>query len=143
MTNLDSLKIEIKDFIQNSIDRFIKENGKPNSIGIYCNPSSGWLTTNFNNEKSLKDAGNNCPDFDYVEFDLHEIPQLEEEYENESPNFEIEEKKIIHEHDLGDEHLNTIFFNYLKPILKDIKIKNSFEFLLQMLDSKNVEIIED
>jgi hypothetical protein len=61
--NLDNdIKI-IEDFIQNSIEKFKIENGNPNSIGIYCCPWAGWLTTNFNLDKTLKETENNCPDF--------------------------------------------------------------------------------
>lgn len=132
---------QIEKFIQNSIEKFKMENGNPNSIGIYCCPWAGWLTTNFNLEKTLDETQNNCPDFQFVEFDFLELPEWQEEYENTNPQFEINGQKIEHDHDFGDEKLNEIIFSYLKPIVRDLKNQNNSIFLLQMLDSSFVQVV--
>lgn len=141
MINIDKNIKQIEEFIQNSIEKFKMENGNPNSIGIYCCPWAGWLTTNFNLEKTLDETQNNCPDFQFVEFDFLELPEWQEEYENTNPQFEINGQKIEHDHDFGDEKLNDIIFNYLKPIVRDLKNQNDSIFLLQMLDSSFVQVV--
>ena len=141
MINIDKNIKQIEEFIQNSIEKFKMENGNPNSIGIYCCPWAGWITTNFNLEKTLDETQNNCPDFQFVEFDFLELPEWQEEYENTNPQFEINGQKIEHDHDLGDEQLNDIIFNYLKPIVRDLKNQNDSIFLLQMLDSSFDQVV--
>ncbi|KAF2509152.1 hypothetical protein E0W73_19085 [Flavobacterium foetidum] len=141
MINIDKNTKQIEEFIQNSIERFKIENGNPNSIGIYCCPWAGWLTTNFNLDKTLNEAENNCPDFQFVEFDFLEFPEWQEEYESDHPKFEINGDIIEHNHDFGDEKLNELIFNYLKPIALKIKDKNNSNVLLQMLDSNFIELI--
>ena len=129
----------IENFLDSSIKRFQKENKRPNSIGIYCSPWSGWLTTNFNISKYIAETENNCPDFEYVEFDFLELSKWDDEYETDNPEYKLN-GSIIH-HDSGDESLNHLIFEYLKPIVLGIKKKHDFDFLLQMLDSNEAEVI--
>jgi hypothetical protein len=142
MINLAKNVKQIEEFIQNSIETFKIENGNPTSIGIYCCPWAGWLTTNFNLEKQLKETENNCPNFEFVEFDFLELTEWKEEYENDKPVFEINSVLIKHNHNIGDEKLNELIFSYLEPIIKRLKEKNNSIFLLQMLDSSFVEVYE-
>jgi hypothetical protein len=139
MINLNRNTKQIEEFIQNSIEKFQSENGIPTSIGIYCCPWAGWLTTNFNLDKKLNETEYNCPDFQFVEFDLLELSEWQEEYENEMPKFEIGGQTIEHNHDFSDEKLNELIFNYLKPIIKRLKEKENSVFLFQMLDSSFAE----
>lgn len=132
---------QIENFIQNSIQKFQLENGKPSSIGIYCCPWAGWLTINYNISKSIDETYMNCPDFEVVEFSYVEFPEWQEEYENDLPKFELGEKIFECNQDFGDEELNQLFFNYLKPIVSKIKENINSEFLLQMLDSSFSEKI--
>jgi len=141
MINIDKDIKLIEEFIQSSIEKFKMENGNPNSIGIYCCPWAGWLTTNFNLDRTLQETQNNCPDFQFVEFDYLELPEWQEEYESQNPEFEINGRKIKYSHDFGDEKLNEIIFNYLNPIIKGLKDKNNSIFLLQMLDSSFVQVL--
>jgi hypothetical protein len=141
MINLNKNIKQIEEFIQNSIEGFQMENGNPNSIGIYCCPWAGWLTTNFNLDKTLKETENNCPDFQFVEFDFLELPEWQEEYENDNPEFEINSQKVEHNHDFGDEKLNELIFSYLKPIISRLKDNNNSDFLIQMLDSNFTELV--
>ena len=139
MINLDTNIRQIEEFIQNSIEKFQSENGNPTSIGIYCCPWAGWLTTNFNLDKKLNETEDNCPDFQFVEFDFLELSEWQEEYEHEMPKFEIGGQTIEHNHDFGDEKLNELIFNYLKPIIRRLKEKENSVFLIQMLDSSFAE----
>ncbi|AEA45737.1 hypothetical protein [Fluviicola taffensis] len=139
MINIDQNTKKIEEFIQNSIDKFRMDNSDPNSIGIYCCPWAGWLTTNFNIDKTLEETQNNCPDFQFVEFDFLELHEWQEEYEKDDPEFEINGQKIQHNHDFGDEKFNELIFNYLIPIVKELKNKNNSTFLLQMLDSNFIQ----
>ena len=141
MIILDNYTHQIEEFIQNSIERFKIEKGVPNSIGIYCCPWSGWVTTNINLGKTLEETDNNCPDFEFVEFDLLELPEWEEEYGNDNPVFESNGLTMKFNHDLGDEIFNEAIFNFLIPIIYRIKGKNNCEFLFQMLDSSFVKSI--
>lgn len=141
MINLNIYTQEIKDFLTSSIERFQKENERPNSIGVYCCPWSGWLTTNFNINKDITETENNCPDFEVVEFNFLELSKWEEEYESDNPKYKLDGSIRQHNHDLGDESLNQLIFEYLKPIVMELKKKHNFDFLLQMLDSNKVEVV--
>ncbi|EMQ94991.1 hypothetical protein D778_00176 [Xanthomarina gelatinilytica] len=141
MIDLNKHTAEIKKFLNTSIERFQTENGKPNSIGIYSCSWAGWISINFNVNKSLTETANNCPDFEYVEFDLLEIPELQDEYETDNPEFKINDSIKTHDHELGDENFNQLIFEYLKPIVKEIKGNFESDFLLQMLDSNLAEEI--
>ncbi|MCX2745830.1 hypothetical protein OO013_18250 [Mangrovivirga sp. M17] len=141
MIDLNDNTAGIKEFVSTSIERFRSEKGNFNSIGIYCCPWSGWISINFNIEKTLTETDNNCPDFEYVEFGLLDIPEWQDEYENDNPEFKIGDTIKIHDHDLGDENFNSLIFDYLRPITVEIKDNYKSDFLLQMLDSNLVEKI--
>lgn len=139
MIDLNKNTAVINEFVSSSIERFRSEKGNPNSIGIYCCPWSGWLSTNFNIDKTLTEADNNCPDFEHVEFDLLDIPELQDEYESDNPEFKVGDTIKIHDHDSGDENFNSMIFDYLRPIVVELKDNYDFDFLLQMLDSNLAE----
>jgi len=141
MTILDEYTIQIENFISDSIRKFINENSQLASIGIYCCPWAGWLTTNFNVSKTAEETGYNCPDFEFTGFDLLELEKWQEEYETELPTFKISEAIIKHNHDLGDEKFNAIFFPFLKAIVINIKKAHHKEILLQILDSNYNEVV--
>ncbi|SCY15624.1 hypothetical protein SAMN05192588_1420 [Nonlabens sp. Hel1_33_55] len=141
MIDLNKSTEKINEFLNTSIDRFQSENSKLNSIGIYSCPWAGWISINFNVNKSRIETENNCPDFEYVKFDLLEIPELQDEYETDNPEFKINESIKTHDHELGDENFNQLIFEYLKPIVKEIKENFESDFLLQMLDSNLAEEI--
>ncbi|ASV30109.1 hypothetical protein [Maribacter cobaltidurans] len=141
MIDLDENKKEIRGFITNSISRFKSENEEPNSIGIYCCPWSGWITTNFNINKTIEETENNCPDFEFVEYDFLELSEWQDEYETDNPQFKLNDSINIHDHDLGDKNFNQLIFDYLKPLVIDLKESYEFDFLLQMLDSNLAEKI--
>ena len=122
-------------FIVESVQKFEKLHGKPNSIGIYCCPWSGWLTTNFNLRISLPDTGENCPDFEFVEFDSLDFPQWQSEYESDEAEYQLGNSIIKYTHEGGDEELNEIFFSYLLPVMKEVKRSIDQTILLQLLDS--------
>ncbi|ENI5462346.1 hypothetical protein ABZG89_002390 [Flavobacterium psychrophilum] len=136
MTNLNTILNRIESEIENSIFKFIEENGKPKTLGIYCCPWAGWLTTNFN----LSEDEQNCPDFEFVEFDFIELPELEEEYQNDKTEFKIGENlTTVDFEELGDEAINEFIFNVLKPIAIKVKNNKNMQVVLQMLDSQFVE----
>ncbi len=139
MINLDTILNRIECEIENSILKFIEENGIPKTLGIYCCPWSGWLTTNFN----LSEDEQNCPDFEFADFNFIELPELEEEYQNDNPVFKIGDNLInLDIEALGDEAINEFIFNSLKPIATKIKENKRLEVVLQMLDSQYVEMIQ-
>lgn len=141
MVILDNYSEQIEDFIATSIMKFISENSLPASIGIYCCPWAGWMTTNFNLVKTAGEAGYNCPDFEFVEFDLLELPNWQEEYETDSPTYQVSGTVIIHRHERGDEPINEVVFSFLEQIVTKIKQTHHQEILLQMLDSNCFKVI--
>ena len=141
MVDLNKKTKDIKEFFNSSINRFQEENRRPSAIGIYCCPWSGWITINFNITKKIVDTENNCPDFEFVEFDFMELAEWKSEYETDNPKYKLDGLTIQHNHDLGDENLNELIFDYLKPIVIELKNNYDSDFLLQMLDSGKVEVI--
>lgn len=136
MVVLEDEKQVIVNFIISSIDVFKSQKDRFNSIGIYCCPWAGWISSSFNIDKSIADTLHNCPDFDVVEFDFLELKHWEEEYERETPTYIFEGKTINLNYELGDEVLNALFFKFLSTIALEIKNAVKEELLLQMLDSK-------
>jgi len=69
----------ITNFITDSIEDFRTQKGKFNSVGIYCCPWAGWISTSFNIVKSISDTSYNCPDFEIVGFKFLELDRWSEE----------------------------------------------------------------
>jgi len=89
MVNLNDKTNEITLFLESSISQFQKKHEVPSSVGIYCSPSSGWITTNFNINKELANTEINCPDFEFVEFDIFELEEWKNEYENDTHIYQL------------------------------------------------------
>ena len=136
MIVLEDSKEGITKFIIDSIETFKIQNGKFNSIGVYCCPWMGWISMCFNVNKSLSDTKYNCSDFDFVEFELFELDGWEEEYENEISVYKLNDRIIEIPFGSGDEVLNELIFKFLSNIILRIKDLYSEHILLQMLDSK-------
>ena len=137
MINLNDYSSKIENFIQDSIYKFQNQQQMPATIGIYCCPWAEWLTINFN----ISLTQGNCPDFEFVEFDVLELVGWQNEYEKDFPEFKIDGLIKRHNHNFGDEHFNKLVFEFLKPIVSKLKKKYNSTFLLQMLDSRYVEIL--
>jgi hypothetical protein len=135
MIELNDYNYSITTFLISSLEKFNPENNQRITLGIYCCPWSGWITTNFNLTKTLEGDELNCPDFEFVEFDLLEINEWQNEYENESPRFENLGVAYDYSHEDGDEKLNEIIFLFLEKIAIEIKNTYKQEVFLQMLDS--------
>lgn len=136
MIILEDEKLTLINFIVDSIEAFKTQKGNFNSIGIYCCPWSGWISISFNVDKSIEDASYNCPDFDFVEFDLLEPNKWRQEYESEAPTYKFGTKTVVFNWDLGDEVINEIVFEFLSTIIITLKNTIKVDILLQMLDSK-------
>lgn len=141
MLNLDNYASKIENFIKDSINKFQTTHQNPISIGIYCCPWAGWLTTNFNVSKTINETQNNCPDFEFVEFGILDLADWQNEYEKGYPKFKVNGIIKKHNHDLGDERFNELIFELLKPIIRKLSKKSDSTFLIQMLDSRYVEIL--
>jgi hypothetical protein len=140
MIDLEEYNGVIESFIRDSTERFMADYKKQlTSIGIYCCPWAGWLTTNFNVNKTLAETNNNCPDFEFVEFDFLELNGWQEEYERESPAYKINQQVIHHRHDSGDEKLNELVFKFIEPLAAKLKKSYGSDILLQMLDSRCIK----
>jgi hypothetical protein len=141
MVVLDDYKSKIDEFIVEAVQKFKTLHGSPNSVGIYCCPWSGWLTINFNLKKTLQETDNNCPDFEFVEFDVLDFPKWQDEYETNDPKYQTGKTVIEFNHEDGDEKLNKIFFSYLLPIVTETKTKVESKILLQFLDSNCLKVL--
>ena len=139
MLNLNSSESVIKDFIVQAIDQFKPEEGEPSQIGIYCCPWIGWITINFN--LKVEDS-RSTPDFNFVEFDIIDFEDWQQEYEAEEAKYMLGDKLIEHNSDLGDERLNELFFRFLQPIVKELQLRYKLPFLLQLLGSAQLELID-
>jgi len=143
MVVLDDYKSKIDEFIVEAVEKFKTLHGNPNSVGIYCCPWSGWLTINFNLKKSLQETNNNCPDFEFVEFDVLDFPEWQDEYESNAPKYQAGASITKFNHEEGDEDLNKIFFAYLLPIVTETNIRIKHKILLQFLDSNYLKVLQD
>ena len=142
MINLKDSQEEINKFILSGLEKFRNQYGEPNSIGIYCSPTNGWISINFNKEKSLVSTNNNCPDFEFVEYDSLKSENWREEYESNNPAWINPEGDTLEFTDNStDEELNKFYFNYLDTLISELKKANQTpEILLQMLDSNCVKL---
>lgn len=126
------------------ISKYLSEHKELNSVGIYSCPWSGWISLCFNKNKTIEDTGNNCPDFEFVEYGIIQIPEWEEEYNSEKIEIKKNNSKIF-KLDLekeGDDAFNKIFFDYLKKIAKEeLHLEYKGKILIQMLDSKYWEVV--
>jgi len=122
-----------------SINKFQIQNGKPSAIGVYCCPWAGWLTTNFNKDKTLEETVTNCPDFEFVAYDFLELTGWQNQYDGSSITYQFNGEDFVYNEDQSDEKLNEKVFNFLTPIVLKIKAKQTSEILLQMLDSEYVK----
>lgn len=134
---------EVRNFLNEGIERFVNLKGESKAIGIYSNPNNGWVSLNFNLTKTIEDCYENCPDFEFVEFDLFESISWESEYENEFPQvIDFNGKKVAFDDFFGDEQFKVPFHNLLIEIAKDLRIKyEKTSFLVQMLDSNLAEVL--
>ena len=135
MIVLENEKEIIKNFIVDSIEAFKTQYGKLTSIGIYGCPWAGWISLNFNTEKSLSDTEFNCPDFDIVQYTFLDLERWQDEYESGTPEYMFKDKIMELDYNLGDEALNGLFFKFLSSIVLELKGIYKEDILLQMLDS--------
>ena len=142
MLILNNYNIKIRDFVIESVRKFEAAHGTPKSIGIYCCPWSSWLTINFNLNKSLEETNNNCPDFEFAEFDVIDFPEWQDEYETDKPIYQTANVIIQFNHDEGNEGINKIFFTYLLSLMTEINSNLNQKILLQFLDSNCIKLLK-
>ena len=129
---------KIKSFIEKGTDLLTKTNQEPKVVGIYSSPNYGWISLNFNSTKALEDSSLNCPDFEFVEFNLLELPDWETEYENSKPQITNSKGNIISMSEyFGDGEYKAPFYELLIEIAAKLSNTNeSFQYFVQMLDSE-------
>lgn len=144
MINLIDQKTAIETFIVRGMENFTNEYGKPNSIGIYCSPVNGWVSLNFKGDSKLPESNPNCPDFEYVEFDLISFDSWSNEYNSDQPVWvDLDDFEYHYNEEHGDEGLNHVFFRYLKQIFWDVLKYNEMpETVIQLLDSRYNEVMK-
>jgi hypothetical protein len=136
--DLNSHKSKIEKFILKATNDFKIQHKGIKSIGIYTSPINGWISMNFNLTENLGSTDYNCPDFEFVEYDLLSLKSWELEYESKNPTvINTRGELIILKGNFSDEEFNKIFFEFLKTIIETISEKlNGNEIYLQILDSK-------
>ncbi|MEM9672722.1 MAG: hypothetical protein AAF992_09000 [Bacteroidota bacterium] len=142
MVNLEEYRSEIEHFLIDGISKFKREVGEPNSLRVYCCPWSGWISLNFNVKKKLAETKDNCPDFEYVEFDMIDFESWADEYESEQPGWRYRNSIYEDNSDEGDTGLNRFFFIFMKQLIQKMNVGDTAPIiLLQMLDSEFTERI--
>ena len=143
MLKLKEFNQRIVTGIKQAISAFSQEHKEPKAIGIYSCPSSGWVSINFNKKKNISQVDSNCPDFEFVEFSLIELPEWTAEYESEEIQIKtgfLSKIKISPED--GDESFNKVIFDYLCDLCQPILLPQfSGKVLIQMLDSEYSAIL--
>tara|TARA_R110000764_G_scaffold232047_1_gene324026 strand:- start:55 stop:894 length:840 start_codon:yes stop_codon:yes gene_type:complete len=145
MILLEKYSQQIEDFVIRTLADFKEKEGEPSSMGIYCCPSSGWISLNFNIKKTVKETEHNCPDFEYVEFGLIDFEDWTNEYDSKHASWQDETGFVFkYDDELGDEGINNFFFIYLKSLYWAISKKHRLpDTLIQMLDSKHYTFIQE
>lgn len=142
MIVLSDYKDQMNQFVVSSLSKFTSEHYRPYVIGAYSCPAYGWTTLNFN---ITHDAPfDNCPDFEFVEYDLISFEDWENSLsEGDSEWQNIDGNVIKLKWDDGNEVLNELIFNFLKSIVLELKQTKSLPLtFVQMLDSKYCELIK-
>jgi len=143
MVNLLDYKDDIKEFILSNFNKFTSEQYRPYVIGVYCCPTYGWISLNFN---LAKDATmDSCPDFEFVEYSFISF----EHWEKNAMKFgdskwqDTNGKILTKKWGDGAEILNEFFFDFLKSIVSELKQIRILPFtFIQMLDSTYSELIK-
>ncbi|MGD1895290.1 MAG: hypothetical protein ACFB15_32445 [Cyclobacteriaceae bacterium] len=142
MVDLEEYRSEIEHFLIDGISKFRREVGEPNLIGVYCCPWSGWISLNFNVKKKLSETKENCPDFEYVEFNMIDFESWADEYESEQPVWRYRNSIYQDNLDEGDAGLNRLFFIFMKELIQKMNTGGAAPIiLLQLLDSEFTERI--
>jgi hypothetical protein len=137
MTNLQDDAEKIEQFVLAGSQNFFDEHGAPIIMGIYCCPSSGWISLNFNKGKTLEQTFYNCPDFEYVEYSLIGLYDWTQEYESGAGIWKNKTLTYKYNSDQGDEELNIFIYNFLKTLILEINGKTTLPpTFIQFLDSK-------
>jgi len=134
--------LPIEKFVIEGANKFRLEHGEPYFMGLYSCPSIGWISLNFNTNENFSVL--NCPDFEYVEYDLIEFEEWISEYESGSSEWmDLSGDTIILGMGDSDEVLNITFFHFLKLIIEGLKQANQLpKVLVQLLDSRFKEEIK-
>ena len=122
MVTLEKFKAKVIAFLDEALPRFASKHPreKPTTVALYSSPGNGWISLCLNTGDTPTTNEQNCPDFKFVEFDLLELPEWQEEYESEKPKIKISKTKTVSpDPDDGDEGYNEPFFNFLVAIAKD------------------------
>ena len=70
-----------------------------------------------NSRDGVSKAPENCPDFEYAEYDQLSFDEWQQEYESEVPEVKVSSwRTLTHNHNKGDEAFNRPFFKFLVGI---------------------------
>ena len=112
----------IKRWLDESLTQFDEENAQhvPTTVALYACPIYGWISLCINCGDSDLNREVNCPDFDYVEYDLISISEWQKAYESEIAEIRISNtESLFIDHEKGDEAFNEPFFKFLRALIAD------------------------
>ena len=135
----------ILDFLTSALRRFRDDHRQVpvRHVALYCCPWSGWISLCL--DSSLQED-QNCPEFEFVEFDLYEDKSWVTEYEADIPKV-MTVDGTVHDVDIeseGDEALNRLFYDFLVGLLSTTDAESIVDSIIgrpvrlgvQLLDSQ-------
>lgn len=141
--DLEEYRSNILRLIERTITEYKKLGVRAETLGIYVNPSNGWISTNIQTSWD-ENTELNCPDFDLVEFDIVNFPKWHEAYQSfEAVKITFANFESTVERGFNDDDFNKPFFIFMSQIINENR--NTFDthrIFLQFLDSQYEEIIK-
>ena len=116
--NLKQAASPLEKALTAGIERFIAAHDRPRAVGVYAHPVGGWVSLNFNTQGNVADSGANCPDFDYVEYELLDFPNWQIAYGQEPLKLTTYRGKTKTLKNYGDEQFNEPFFELLMDVAR-------------------------
>jgi hypothetical protein len=122
MITLKDYEPQIIGMMDTALPRFAAEHPsiRLTAIGLYCCPWTGTLLLSLNSRDSATKPPENCPDFEYVEYEQLSFEAWQEDYESDAPKVKVSSwRTITHNHSKGDEAFNKPFFKFLVGIAEE------------------------
>jgi hypothetical protein len=128
MIDFNNYQIRIVDFVKKTVSEFEYEIGKSKLIGIYCEPSKGVLTINFNIHKQINEVDLNDNHFEYQNYGVLHFPEWQIEYKKKKSEWRFFEEagtiKIsgYEKKELINKFYSTVLWYIVRGITKEINL---------------------
>ena len=125
MVDFNNDKINVVQFIKDSISEFENEVGKPKSIGIKCTPSKGNISICFNKEKEIDGKILTIEQFEYKNQRTFHSKEWKKEYEQSKSCWFLFEEAGVLEFSGVDKSasINKFYSYFLRNLLRDMTKK--------------------